>query len=214
MGNFSLNCCTSDIFSTGTPETKEIIKAKEVNLGKDNNATMGMSSSYMFRGRTTESSRPTNQFIIDDQEVAVNILLSANYYNLLTQQNEDEDRLKPLENFSSKTLILIIYQIYNISSSLIVTVQTKKIFELYDQVLTPIFNRESNTDDESNENSELLKVISDITEIYHYFKYWLSGQKGAYIVDYWENIPNKDEYFTEKIRNIQNYMRRIQIDTD
>lgn len=213
MGNIRLNCCKADLYSlAGTldeeikgpnkPETKMIVTQPDA---RSEGSVMSPKRSTEFRGRLTQSS----QFIQNDHEVSVHILLSQNYYYTLCQNENLNEFLKPLESFSIESLIHIIYAIYEISTNLIEIAQTKKIQEIYKEKLEIFFKGDIKFHTDIGDRGEYIKAITDLTEIYHYYKYWLSGQKGVYITSYWIKYSNKEEYMTEKIIGIQRILAKI-----
>ena len=202
--NFSLNCCSPELYpnmaanedeikGTNKPKTK-LAFDEDDQKSKNSNPMMNTRSSE-FKGRPSTAS----QFILDDYEVSVHILLGQNYYYTLCQNEDITEFYKPLESFSINSLVHIVYAIYEITVNLIDTVQTKKVLEFYKEKLTDFFEDEIKFHTDIGERGEYIKAISNLAEAYHYFKYWLSGQKGAYIIFFWEKVPDKEEYFFDKI---------------
>jgi hypothetical protein len=51
--------------------------------------------------------------------------------------------------------------------------------------------------------NDILGIICDLTEVYHFFKYNISGGKEPYIEYYWSKYQNVEGHVKEKIREIQ-----------
>ena len=214
MGNnFSLNCCSPDLYPNMAANEREIQGANKprTKLSFDEDDKRSKNSNQMNTNSSDIKGRPStaSQFILDDYEVSVHILLGQNYYYTLCQNEDIAEFFKPLESFSINSLVHIVYAIYEISVNLIDTVQTKKILEFYKSKLNDFFEDEIKFHTDIGERGEYIKAICYLAEVYHYFKYWLSGQKGAYIIYFWEKVPDKEEYFFDKINEIRSILIKL-----
>ena len=220
MGNYIQYCCrlpNDPNYQEGYPDEKNEItnvkvKSKKPKTKKTYYPTPRSSRSPNRNSNYSNSPRSQRShitmslnkpliFINNDISVAVNLLSGNNIYDKMMGGEMILKLVSPLNDFTMNNIYEIIKSMYIITKKLIVKDECMKLHEkLAENIGNAIgYDNIDFRDIEEGDmfitiKNEMIDIICDLVEIYHFFKFTIAGNREPYDNFLWSNVDDIDKY--------------------
>lgn len=157
----------------------------------------------------SETLKKKLQFLENDSAIAVNELTSPIIYAKMLMGESLSLIINVISSYEVMVLIEIIVKTYAVTKKLMCKEDLVNLHDNYVNSMEPIVNEmekkfiEGKMYIENEYKNDLLGMICDLVEVFHFFKYNISGGKDPYIEFYWMKYQNVEGHIKEKIREMQ-----------
>jgi hypothetical protein len=164
---------------------------------------------------TNSSARKRLQFLENDSSVAVNELTGTVIYIKMISGESLSLITNELSSYEVLPLIEIVVKLFTVTRALMCKEDVMNLMNNYINSLEQIINETDNLYLQTKNyinveyRNDILAIICDLTEVFHFFKYNISCGKEPYIEYYWSTYQNVEGHIKEKIRAIQSNMINV-----
>lgn len=219
MGNIIHYCCSftkDDPSHPYQPDNKHQIESKprshpQMTFASPRPSYMHFSKPFESTSisLTSTSARRRLHFLENDSSVAVNELTSPVIYTKLISGESLSLIINELSSYELTPLLEIVVKLFTATRSLMCKEDVVNLMLNYtnslEQVITAMQTEFLQNKKYLNieYRNDILAIICDLTEMFHFFKYNISAGKEPYTDYYWTPYQNVEAHIKEKIRSIQ-----------
>ena len=155
------------------------------------------------------STRKRLQFLENDSSVAVNELTGTVIYLKMVSGGSLSLMINELSAYEMLPLIEIVVKLFGVTRELMCRDDVTNLMDNYVNSLEQVIGEMEHVYMKGKKylnveyRNDILGIICDLTEVYHFFKYNISAGKEPYIEYYWSSYQNVEGHIKEKIREIQ-----------
>jgi hypothetical protein len=217
MGNLIHYCCSFEKDNSShpfRPDSQHQIEYKtkrqpQINFASPRPSYMHFAKPFESTSISISSNKKRLQFLENDSSVAVNELTGSVIYLKLVLGESLSLIINELSAYEVLPLIEVVVKLFSVTKELMCKDDVVNLMDNYvnslEQVvgeMEQLFMKGKNYLNVEYRN-DILGIICDLTEVYHFFKYNISGGKEPYIEYYWSKYQNVEGHVKEKIREIQ-----------
>lgn len=223
MGNLIHYCCSFNKDNTQNPfqpDNQHQIEYKTkspppMNFASPRPSYMHYTKPFESTSITNSSARKRLQFLENDSSVAVNELTGTVIYIKMVSGESLSLITNELSSYEVLPLIEIVVKLFTVTRALMCKEDVMNLMNNYINSLEQIINETDNLYLQTKNyinveyRNDILAIICDLTEVFHFFKYNISCGKEPYIEYYWSTYQNVEGHIKEKIRAIQSNMINV-----
>ena len=218
MGNIIHYCCSFEKDNPShpfRPDSKHQIEYKtkaqpQMNFASPRPSYMNYAKPFESTSVSMSSTRKRLQFLENDSSVAVNELTGTVIYLKMVSGESLSLIINELSAYEMLPLIEVVVKLFEVTRVLMCKEDVVNLMNNYVNSLEQVVNETEQLYMKGKKKylniehrNDLLGTICDLTEVYHFFKYNISGGKEPYIEYYWNGYQNVEGHIKEKIREIQ-----------
>ena len=217
MGNIIHYCCSFGKDNSShpfQPDSERQIEYKtkaqpQMNFASPRPSFMNYSKPFESTSVSVSYNRKRLQFLENDSSVTVNELTGSVIYLKMVSGESLPLIINELSTYEVLPLIEVVVKLFDVTRALMCKEDVVNLMSNYVNSLEQVVGEMEHMYVQNKKyasvkcRNDILGLISDLTEVYHFFKYNISGGKEPYIEYYWNKFQNVEGHIKERIREIQ-----------